>query len=255
MKYSQGQFVNYKRENGKTDICLVAKGRGNNFLLIFFNEETNDLRQFSVDPNSLTMSKMITLADSTQAPHPLLVKEKNKRQFSLKKGEYVSITGIDTNERLFGVILRGASGFNMATMAIKNEKLVMQASACSFTKEGTAPEVIIPNELKNWSFKFKAYPNMSEETVCFDATVLHNGKIAFYAKNNGCGGCMQEDGDIGLIKQFNDSVNASIIRLFPDENKRPSMYEMGEQYILWFNQRRAELQDWDNYLSGFIFNK
>ena len=42
---------------------------------------------------------------------------------------------------------------------------------------------------------------MSEETLCFSATIYFDGKKVGYARNNGCGGCNRYDWDSREIRE------------------------------------------------------
>lgn len=252
MILKKGTYINFKASKNSEQICVIEKG-GATATLIFFSAEKKELRQFSrVNLNSPQTLKKITVVTNPQAiAHPDLIAFEQELNVKCKKGSYMSIIN-NEDIRQYGIITKGGS---KATLSIANSNMEITSNAANFKDEGAAPVIEVPFELKDWSFTaYKRYDKLSEETVAFTANVKYKGKKVLDVGNKGFGGCMDVHGDYEFSNLLTKHVTESIIRLFPDENNRPTLSEMDESFINWYHSGRTRLVEWKNELENYIFD-
>lgn len=235
------------------NVCFVEKAGAKGVIVLESKDSTPETPKFScyknINFNSRTFDVLLYGTD-------VLSKELkdfyDKTFMSLSKGDYVSF--IEDGEKQFGTVVKGGK-----KPTVLCGDFEIKGSASIFTVE-KQPEVEIPEELKEWSFVgYKEHKQLSEETLAFNVTVKRDKKKVFAASNRGHGGCMEVHAVVGDVspwehsKAFEQAVKDSIVRLYPDESNRPSMTEMDESYILWYNVERKLNIQWVDFLKSYIW--
>lgn len=240
------------------DVCIVTKA-GVKGQLVFFSEELNKLRAYSnINVRDRKLSVFLLSAESmTEKVHSELAAYYKKEFKKLIKGAYVSF--MDKEVKRYGIVEKGGN----KPVVISREKGMeyeIKAHASVF-KEETPPEIEIPVQLKEWNFaSFKENTRMSEETISFNVIVKNGKTKIFDASNRGNGGCMNsynyesKKSQQMRYQDFVEAVNESLVELFPDNEDRPNLSEMDEQYILWYNISRKKYVTWKDYASRFVFD-
>lgn len=240
------------------DLCFIEKigVRAKAILQKESSDNQLKLAYYTLD----TKNKMFNIIfdDIKDAMTPEFYEYYLKQTRTLKKGDYVSF---NHNEELcYGTIVKGGS--NTVNVLEKSGRFEISGHQSIFTIEKDLPVIEIPEELKEWSFVgFKEHKEFSEETIAFNVTVKKGNKKMFAASNRGYGGCMEthtlvksDSSTVRAEKEFNDAVIASIQRLFKDEPQMPTLSEMDETYILWFNTYRKLNVTWKEHLKNYIFD-
>lgn len=229
------------------NLCYIAE-MGKKTILRLFDKESKEIRlyQFKTVPRLYDV-----IVDGESMLSEELSKDYKKMFTKLKKGDFVSF--MENDKREYGTVLKGGK---KPTVLLKNGLQEITASHMLFDKEDTPKPVEIPVLLKDWScVSYKENKLMSEETIAFSTYVKNKNKKVFTASNAGHGGCMDvrhatKENPYEYHNEFEALIKKSILELFPDENERPAMYDVVEDYVLWYNQGRKLNITWYQHLKS-----
>lgn len=230
------------------ETCVVTK-MGVKGQLAFYVEKEDTLKAYGFN----SKIEKLQISEKTEKDLPKKLKKLlDKSIASHKKLDFVTFEykGKQTN----GTVIKGGS---KVVVLLEDGEIEISGSAHLF-KKIESPIIEIPKELKDWSFVgYKEHKQMSRGTTAFNATAKYKNKKVLDLSNDGRGACMStyqlEDPDSRTVgyDDFRKAVESSVKALFPDSDKRPSLSDIDEYYVHWFNNDKKFNITWKQYLNNF----
>jgi hypothetical protein len=185
------EFMHPKTREISGGIFLVSKGGKASFL-------SDNSELYSGSENSIRASDK-PIPPNIQPKMDALVN-------GYAKGSRVQFE--ENGVMLYGTVVKG--GLNV-TVRMDGGESEMRGPSELFYPSQKPIEKDPPSEMDRWGLKgYKAYPSMSEETECFEATITLNGKPVLAARNEGRGGSNSyyplKGAPVGVIGMFEEDA-------------------------------------------------